>query len=441
MLITRLAEHAATRDLPPRFYRQRAVRWAILLDESGHCTTGRLEDLADATMPSGPQLPTPYMYRSGRNPAPMLIADTLHYVAALPKDDSAKAKQDARRRHLDYVALLREWRDTATGDPVAAAVQSFFEHGDHLTLALPEDARPADPAAIQVAGKWAHLSPSAKAFWEETVLGRKTTVGSEATCLACGQAGAMFDSIPEPVKAGAIPVASGRGRDSQLVSVNTQAQGRAGKLQLSATPICVECGRQAMAALNALLADDRHRRRASDSVLTWWLRDPEPVPFVSLLDHPDPAQVRELHESVHRTRSAGMIPLVQENRFYALTLGATQSRVVVRDWLDIPVPDLKQNLTAWFDDHRITDPWQGKRDLVPLRHLAHASGRWDQDTSRYVPGSAYYGIEHELLRCALRRTPPPASLLSHLLHRIRADNRVDLPRAALLKLILIRPPY
>jgi len=442
MLITALAEHGATRDLPPRFYRQRSVRWAILLNTSGRCTTGRLEDLAEATMPHGPQLPTPYIYRSGKHPAPMLAADTLYYITAMPKDGSEKATNDAARRNKDYIELVREWHNSAPGDQVAAAVLAFFEHGGHRRVSVPAAAEPADVAAIRVNGHWAHLVPSAQAFWAQTVRQRKTSAsGAVVVCLACGQEGVTFDSLPEPIKAGAIPAASGRSRDAQLVSINATAHGRGGKLQLAATPICENCGAQAMAALNALLADDQHRRRSNDGVLTWWLRKPEPLPFMRLLDSPDPAQIGELYESVHKTKAAAIIPLLDENRFYALTLGANQSRVVVRDWIDIPVPTLKKHLTAWFDDHRITDTWQDGPQLVPLWQLAAATGRWDTSTSRYMPGSAYHGIEHELLRCALHAISPPASLLPHLLHRIRADNRLDLPRAALLRLILTRHPY
>jgi CRISPR-associated protein Csd1 len=442
MLITALVEHGTTRNLPPRFYRQRGIRWAILLDATGQCTTGQLEDLADATMPHGPQLPTPYVYRSGKHPAPMLAADTLHYVAAIPKHRSEKAIQDAKLRNENYIELLREWHSSAPDDQVAAAVLTFFEHGGHRKVSIPETAGPADVAAIRVNDHWAHLVPSATAFWEKTVRKRKTSASSAmAVCLACGQEGVTFESLPEPIKAGAIPAASGRARDAQLVSINAPAHGRGGKLQLAATPICESCGAQAMAALNALLADDQHRRRSNNSVLTWWLRKPEPLPFMRMLDNPDPAQISELYKSVHKTTAAAIIPLIDENRFYALTLGANQSRVVVRDWIDIPVPTLKAHLTAWFDNHRIADIWQDGPQLVPLWQLARATARWNASTSRYMPGSEYYGIEHELLRCALHAAPPPASLLPYLLHRIRADNRLDLPRAALLRLIMTRPPY
>jgi CRISPR-associated protein Csd1 len=52
-----------------------------------------------------------------------------------------------------------------------------------------------------------------------------------------------------------------------------------------------------------------------------------------------------------------------------------------------------------------------------------------------------HGCERDLLLTALKGTRPPGHLLPHLLQRIRADGHVDLPRAALLRLIVIRTPH
>ena len=124
-----------------------------------------------------------------------------------------------------------------------------------------------------VAGEWAHLRASAIAFWASVVRERKSQSAGDGICLVCGQQAPLLDTIPETVKSGAIPAGSGRGRDAQLVSVNKPAQGRGGKLQLASAPVCDRCGSAAMSALNALLADEAHRHRTADSVLTWWLRD------------------------------------------------------------------------------------------------------------------------------------------------------------------------
>jgi CRISPR-associated protein Cas5d len=68
--------------------------------------------------------------------------------------------------------------------------------------------------------------------------GKRKASASTGICLVCGQPGPLLGTIPDAVKAGAIPAGTGRVRDAQLVSVNKPAQGRGGKLQLASAPVC-----------------------------------------------------------------------------------------------------------------------------------------------------------------------------------------------------------
>ncbi len=452
MLLKRLAEHAQhlRDDLPPPFYRERAVRWMIPLDSSGRLLTpdNALVDLADQERPAGMVLPTPYIYRSGQKPPPTLIVDTLQYVVALAKDDSAKSKDDAARRNNGYVELLDQWRKSAPGDRVAAAVWALFDRGRHLNIALPAgpegvvEAKPGDIVGIRVAGEWAHLADTATGFWRQVVRGRKSSGDGDGICLACGEAGPLLDTIPEPVRPGAIPVASGRGRDAVLISINKSAQGRGGIIQLANTPVCDRCGGSALAVLNALLADPDHRYRAVDSVTAWWLRTPAPISILGAVRDAQPEHVRAIYEEFQKARADHDVTGVDTNAFYAVTLSANQSRVVIRDWVDIPLRRQLENLTSWFDDHEIADVWADGPQRVPLWRMARSLGRWRRSAGEggYAGGTAPVSAERDLLTCALRGRGqrPPAALLHQLVQRIHADGRVDLPRAALLRLLLSR---
>ncbi|GAA1579287.1 type I-C CRISPR-associated protein Cas8c/Csd1 [Actinomadura kijaniata] len=441
MPIRQLVEFAAHEfgDTGPRYYRSRAVRWLININRDG---TGTLVDRADADNKSGGQEATPFLTRTS-GVAAMLLADTLEYVFGIAKDNSDKAQAGADRRNDAYLQLLHDWH-TATGDPVAALVCDFFDQEKHLALieALPEDASPSEIAAVMVDNEWCHRRPSAIEFWGQVARNRKSS-GQEGICLACHKHGPMLKTVPDMVKSTLIPVgvdAKGRpkrGRDAALVSVNTSAQGRGGDLQLVNTPLCEGCGAQAMAALNHLLGHERHRRRGDDSVLTWWLRTPDTFDPM-LFEQPSTTEVKalldEVYQGKHRTQA-------NPNDFYALTLSANQSRVVVRDWVETPVAQIKEHLAAWFTDHGSFDRWSDGIHYVPLRTLVRASGRWDRVTKQYVPGTAAHGLERDLLRAALHGTPPPSSLLPQLLQRIRSDHNIDLARVALLRLVLTRPPF
>ena len=444
MLLTRLAEHAAYRsDLPPGYYRTRSIRWVIALRGDGTPAATGLEDQAGSEQPAGLPLAAPYVYRSGQRPPATLLAETLQYVVALPTAGTKQARAEAERRHRDYVALLARWQDSAPEDEMARAVLTFFEAGYQHSMTVPADAKPSDIAAIMVDGQWAHLRESAISFWASVVRERKSSAAATGICLVCGQDGPLLDTIPQAVKSGAIPAGTARGRDAQLVSVNKPAQGRGGKTKLASAPVCDRCGSAAISALNALLADPAHRYRSADSVLTWWLREPAEFNPLEWLNQPQPDQVRKLIDELNNPHHQPAVEGVDTNVFYGLTLSVNQSRVVVRDWQEVPLTQIQHRIGGWFADHQMTDLWRDGPQVVPLWLLARSAGRWGSENGqqRYLAAGMPHGCERDLLLTALEGTRPPGYLLPHLLQRIRADGHVDLSRAALLRLILTRTPH
>lgn len=433
MLIKQLAAHAGNREgLPPLYYRSRSVRWAIDLDAAGRPRGDRLVDLSTAESKSGVLLDTPYVQRSGTGSLPFLLTDTLQYVLGMPKDDSDKQVADAHRRAEDFAALVYRW---ARDEPLAAPVVAFLESGAASRIQIPDEAKPSDVVAFRTDRGWLHGLPSAVRVWGQIVRERKSTAAGQGICLSCGEPASLLDTIPEPVKSGAIPVAGGRGRDAQLVSINKAAQGRGGVIQLANTPICDSCGGQAMSVLNSLLADPHHRYRGSDSVLVWWLRRPAPISLLGAVRDAQPGDVEAFIEQV-RLPSARRATWLDGNAFYAVTLSANQSRVVIRDWIDVPLIKTCEQVNAWFADHAMCDLRTDGPQHVALWRMAAALGRYGKQG--YVKDTAPKSAERDLMAAALRGTRPPAYLLAILIHRIRADGHVDLPRAALLRLLLIR---
>jgi CRISPR-associated protein Csd1 len=442
MLLTRLAEHARHRKgLPPPFYRNRAVKWMIHLSADGSPAVSELAKLGDSDQPAGIAMSVPLIQRSGVHPPAMLLVDYPRYVTGHPAGDTQKARSEADRCNDDYIGLLTRWHDYAPDDPAATAVASFFARGLHRQLVIPPEVKAGDVVGIMVGDDhWAHCSDSAITFWAQVARERKSSTAT-GICLVCGELRTLLDTIPELIKSGAIPAGSGRGREAQLVSVNKPAQGRDGKIQLAGAPVCEQCGSMAISALNALLADRESRYRTPDNVLTWWLREPQPFPWVDWLNNPQTGQVEKLINALDKPLPAPGAGSVNANAFYAVTLSVNQGRAVVRDWLDVPVEQVEQSLGRWYADHRIT----GKKGHVgpqtaSLWLMAASTGRAmtengrDTYDRRFMP----HGCERDLLLTALRDSRPPGYLVSHLLQRVRADGRVDHPRAALLRLILVR---
>ena len=116
-----------------------------------------------------------------------------------------------------------------------------------------------------------------------------------------------------------------------------------------------------MSSLNALLADEQSRYRTADSVLTWWLRDGSLLPVIDWLNKPEPGQVEQLLREPHEPRRAGAPGKIDAGAFCAVTLSVNQSRVVVRDWLEVPLRDLQSRLARWYADHAVAGLWKTAR--------------------------------------------------------------------------------
>ncbi|MGA4545150.1 type I-C CRISPR-associated protein Cas8c/Csd1 [Uniformispora flossi] len=444
MLLQRLVEHAATRpDMPPLYYVPKTLRWFVPVTADGTLAPGGLVDLRPSQgtkVPNGKLIPAPDAYRSGALPPPLLLCDTAEYVLGVARDETPKADTQADRRAGEFAALAQRWVAASPDDPVATAIGKLLDADGLAGIPIPDDLVAGDWVGIMVDADWAHLRLSAQNLWREIVAERKGG-GRVGLCLVCGTEGTLLSTLPESVKAGAIPT-SGQVRKTQLISVNASAHGRDDTLQLAKTPVCDTCGSTGMAALNTLLADERHRHRGTSSAFVWWTRDCTDADPLGTLDDPKPEQVRALIGSIHdAAHNRATRSRLDPDRFYALTLGTNSSRVVVKDWLDVPLPDVRDNQGAWFVDHETWDGWNRAQRWYPLWRLAQAAGRWDRTTSRYTGQLVPHGLDHALLHSALHRTPPPASLLPHLLGRVRADCHIDGPRTALLRLILARSPH
>ncbi|MGH3917418.1 MAG: type I-C CRISPR-associated protein Cas8c/Csd1, partial [Pseudonocardiaceae bacterium] len=237
----------------------------------------------------------------------------------------------------------------------------------------------------------------------------------------------------------------GASNDAALVSINERVFGYGLDTQLGSTPLCVVCGEAMTAALVDVLSP---RSAAShggkDSRLAWWVTGGAGADDMDLLDGPDPERITTLLRSVH----SGQKPDSNENNeiFCSLTVGGNVARVMVRDWVEMPLPQLRKNIAKWFTDHKIATRWDDQREHHGLGRLALVTGRWLRDRQRYADFDAKgadrpESVHRDLVRAAIRGTPLPPSLLAHLVHRVCTDGRLDEPRAALIRIVLNRSPF
>ncbi|MGH3896651.1 MAG: type I-C CRISPR-associated protein Cas8c/Csd1, partial [Pseudonocardiaceae bacterium] len=307
-------------------------------------------------------------------------------------------------------------------------------------LQRPEDCTAKQGVVISVDGLPAYRAPSVVPFWNAEVARRKGG-GTAGLCLACGRVRPLLDTVPGKLPARLVPGAS---NDAALVSINERVFGYGLGTQLGSTPLCVVCGEAMTAALvDVLSSRNATSHGGKDSRLVWWVTGGADAGDVDLLDEPDPERIVGLLQSVHRGHKQSRDQ--QTEMFCSLTVGGNVARVMVRDWVQMPLPQLKDNIAQWFTDHEIATRWDDQRRHHGIGRFALVTGRWLRDRQRYADFDAKGAdrpdsVHRDLVRAAIRGTPLPPSLLAHLVHRVCTDGRLDEPRAALIRLALTRSP-
>jgi CRISPR-associated protein Csd1 len=443
MLLARLVELARTdRSMPLPFYADKTVRWVVELNPDGSLAAPHPIDLADTSdraRRNGITHAVPYVQRSGTGSKPMLAVDTAEYALGWASDPARQAK--AADYHRAFQDLVTRWH-AAEGTPPAAALHAFFADGHATSLIRPKGLVGSQLVAFRAAGRFLHATEAAQRFWADEAQGRKASTRT-GLCLVCGQPGPLLQTIPQQLPARLVPGAT---QTAALVSFNEPTHGFDLRTQLVHTPICTTCGLQAMSALERLLAgaSTSSTLPGQDARLAWWVTN-EVAFSLETLDDPDPGQVAELLASAARGRPADTDVAV----FCGLVVGGNVSRVVVREWIELPLDRVKANLGRWFRDHAMVDAWTGVPRYVGVGRLAVVAGRWipgrGNQRGRYARFGASGadrpdGLYRALLGTALLSRALPPKLLAHLVHRIRTDGRVDTERAALLRLALLRRP-
>lgn len=435
MLLQRLRDYAGENLDSPPFHRERGFSWRLDLDRDGRL---RSPQLAPLLQDNGKGKPVPVRHTVPNavrtvGVAANLAADDVQYV--LGWTDPTSKPDRVADCHAAFVDLTHRWATSTPGrcDPVAQAVAAFYAHDGprQVTCEVPFTAK--DGVLIVVEGQPAYQADSVVPFWSDEVARRK---GSDRTglCLVCGTTQPLLDTVPGKIPARLVPGAS---NDAALVSINERVFGYNLTTQLGASPLCQTCAEDITAGLTAVLDSRDATGYDSDSRLAWWLPHHGDDRVVRLLFDPTPEDVRDLISSVHNgTRRART-----KGEFCSLTVGGNVARVMVRDWVEMPLEKVEDNIGAWFADHEIASQW-GHHRTHSIGQLVWATGR-SVGADRYAPfGSKATHRPHDayraLVRAAIRHTPLPPQLLSHLVHRVRTDSQLGDLRAALLRLCLVR---
>lgn len=383
---------------------------------------------------------------SGQEKPAAFLADIIARVLPVQRliDDKDRAKFDAQRstfwRFIDHVAnstndaamraLQRfgEWlkTDASAAETLAGAVETKdFALAQLCTFAWLPDENIGQPILARVA---------VRDWWRQFFTADRVAQETDTFRSLC-QVTEKETAIPSSIKTRINGLVSiGCRADAYLVTAvdASESYGLSG----AATGMVSAQGVDGFTrALNALIASDLPRRpktslRIGTTMFLFWTRYNEPH-HVMLFESPEPDEVARLIQSVELGRPHYG---TDERNFYCLTISGNSARVVVRDYLEEPLPKVEVNLGRWFQDLEIIDAFSGEKTACfPLWRIANTTVRSGDNLPPDTPSV--------LLSAALKGAAVPQHILAASLRRIRVERGRDQfrsERMALIKLTLNR---
>ena len=426
MILQRLKEFWDRQDDTfPRGYQLAFLTKKIVIDSAGN--RAHVEALSGEKrgQRSGLSYPVPREQPQRTSSVrPRLLQDNPEYALGFVGEGRDPAK--VKGRHEAYVHLLRE-AAAETNEQSLASVLRWIDGSGPQRLLDAHAFEVTDDLLFQVAEDIPTDLPSVRRFWA------KDTEGPQGYCLVTGELTAVGAAMPYPAKG----VPGGQTSGTMLVSVNMPAGESYGLSGNLSSPIGSEAAESICNALNRLLSDPRHSLRVQNTVYVFWTRDPQPDFSWDILNRPNEEEVRLL---IDRARTGGEVSKTDAADFFALSLSANASRIVVRDYHETTLPSVKRKLGEWFDRLSIIGV-DGRPARPPGVFALSASLYRDRkDIPNHVPV--------ELIRSALTGSPFPEDLLLLAVRRntatqgpfYRQNNQryESLARLALIKAALTR---
>lgn len=437
MMLQALIAYAERNNLGDADFETVGVRWLISLSVSGDLAgVIPLAVSSDGNKPRPRRVDRPKsdpdFVSHGRS---YFMCDSLERSVLLVDEDAKLEKRKINQAY--FVSLL----DAAAKEcPVASGklrlLSAFLRDEQRLKhlhgQLLASKAKTSDNAIFSVDGENLIDSEEIRNWWRiRSGKERGQQQTEKSVCLATGRFGPVCRTT------GFIKLL---GEDTKLISFNKECPAfeSFGLSQAANAPISSASEVKFRAALNTLIERSREQKLTfNDTVHLHWTRKPIVDDPIDLLASADENAVAALLQSFHTGK-----PPIQpdDDKYYAMSISKNGPRVVVHDWLESTVSEIKQHVAEWFQDIGIVSPdGSGVKHTFTLRRLLKAMENPKlQDPSNALPS----GAAEQLLRAALSGFWLPATILSAALRRqqLDPDNKPSPARVALIKACLLRSP-
>ena len=356
MILTKLKEYAETQmTLPPAMYAEIPVRWLIYLNPDGTLQSFISRGGNTKADKRGESMVTPHVTRSS-GVKPKLLADTGEYVLGIGRPESKGDR--IKDYHQQFKSLVQRCAEV-TKEPAVQLISKFLESWNPETDRdkLPEGFDPSDNLTFSVLNvipaDEKEAMVSIQEFWADYTAGGGDEDRKDLpimTCLVTGELKPVVERMPVLIKR----LIGGQPSGTVLVSANSDPFTSYGLKNSLTSPISRDAAEKFAKALNHLIASSNSKINIGTTTYVAWTREVSNFNAFAYLDKPDPQAVINLLDAA---RSGQQTYGEDSNQFYVLALTANSSRAVIRDWLEMTIPEVKSNLRAWFTAQKIVDPY------------------------------------------------------------------------------------
>jgi len=424
-------------DFLPLGYEKKNVNWIIKIDPlskeaniEGPYRKGELRSFK-----------APKRVRAGKasedNIKPYLLIDNASYALGI-----SEKQQEAELCHAGFVKLLEESYEYTKNSDILHIIECLKEkrHIGKINAVSPKEK---DIVTFQVSSdEMLFEKPEFQEFWKKHL--EKEHVVEDECCSVCGQHKPIVRIFPNDI--------SIMLQNCQITSFNEDAFESHGKKQTKNAPICFDCVAKIIESLSFLLRSKAHHAVIAkddakgekyllrNQLAVFWLKDKieveieeqketfsENIPLslediTSPLKDEDienPSKIEQLERLLYLPWHGKEYALeISSNHFYLAVLTPNKTRLVLREWMDVSLDKLLENLKLFIQAAKIVRLDGSGSGTPPIPVILSALKAEDTKSS-----TAYANIVRDLLRTAYKGQPPPEGLLRSALLRFRVPDK------------------
>ncbi len=362
-----------------------------------------------------------------------LLWDNAEYVLGV---DIKGKPERVMEQHQAFTARIESLPEVTRSDEGVKAVLYFLKRLDVSTLSkcspFDEIAQKNPNLTFRLHGD-SNLLVCQRAAVVQSLKIKQNMEGVNGLCLVTGEQ----DNI-ERLHAAIKGVWGAQTSGANIVSFNLDAFNSYGKTQGANAPVGEHAAFSYTTALNYLLRKDSTQRlQVGDASTVFWADKPAELEtsVVDIFGEPpkdDPDRNVRAVESLYKSIDNGLLEKDEgKTRFFVLGLSPNASRIAIRFWHNATVAEMAVCIRQHFDDLAIDRAQFDPPYLSLFRLLVSVAAQGKADN---IPPN----LGGEWMRSILAGLPYPQTLLAAAVRRIRAEQDVTYPRAALIKACINR---